>query len=118
MSEHPPVYNSVPTSETNNEAAPPSYFNIMGQLREAKNNSTGPVDIVKSTLGVLCGSAIFGCCLLVYSALPVAQFAVGITKQDECTIQPWIPLWLVVSGAVGVAYAFLKCLHGLIDYIK
>ncbi len=117
MSEHPPVYNAVPTSEGNADA-PPSYFNIVSQLREAKNNSSGPADTVKSTLSVLCGSAIFGVCMLIYSALPVAQFAVGLSKQDQCMIQPWIPMWLIVSGAVGVVYAFLKCLHMLIDFVS
>jgi len=117
MSEHPPVYNAVPTSEGNADQ-PPSYFNIMSQLRDAKNNSTGPADTIKSTLGVLCGSSIFGFCLLLSSVIPVSQLVIGLIKQDKCTIQPWIPMWLIVAGVVGIVYTFLRSIYTVIDYIS
>lgn len=117
MSEHPPVYNSVPQTEEK-EDAPPSYFNIMSQLRHAKENSTGPADTITSSVSIICGSVLFTVCLLIYSALPLTQLIIGVTNQDKCTIEPRIPLWLIVYGSVGLGYAVINAVSKLLDFIK
>lgn len=115
---NPPVYNAVPQDEGNPTEAPPSYFDIIGQLKTVRENSSGPADTAKSALNVICGSVFFTCCMLIYSILPVAQIIIGASNQDSCTIQPKIPLWLIVSGASGVVYTFIKTLTSIVDFVK
>lgn len=75
MEESTPVYNAVPTTEPINgkfltaelyyffvlkcllflKDAPPKY-NLVSQLRQAKANSTGPVDAISSSFQLICGS--------------------------------------------------------------
>ena len=50
----PPVYNAVSTSE-NNDTKPPSYFNVVSQIRAAKADSKNPADLAKKTVTILCG---------------------------------------------------------------
>lgn len=35
---------------------PPSYFNVIEQIRAAKQDSSSPVDLTKRTLNIICGS--------------------------------------------------------------
>ena len=115
---NPPVYNAVPQDEGAPAESPPSYFDVIGQLRTVRENSSGPVDTAQSAISVLCGSAFFTCCMLIYSVLPVAQLVIGGSNQDSCTIQPKIPLWLIVNGGCGIALAVLKTVTSIADFIK
>ena len=35
---------------------PPSYFNVLEQIRVARQDSSSPVDLTKRTLNIICGS--------------------------------------------------------------
>lgn len=52
----PPVYNPVSTSDNDTEDKPPSYFNVISQLKAAKAESKSPVDLGQKTLAILFGS--------------------------------------------------------------
>ncbi len=51
----PPAYDPVATSE-NPDDNPPSYFNVMGQLKVARQQSNSPADLVIKTAAIVCGS--------------------------------------------------------------
>jgi hypothetical protein len=36
---------------------PPSYFNVVGQIRAAKSESNNPFEFFSRSLGILCGSS-------------------------------------------------------------
>ena len=52
------------------------------------------------------------------SIFPIVQLVIGVPKQDECTIQPMLPQWLIVSGACGLAYSVVNGFIRLIDFLK
>ncbi|KAL6464146.1 hypothetical protein MHYP_G00285370 [Metynnis hypsauchen] len=47
---------------------------------------------------------------LIAIALPIAQLAIGGLYLHECPVQPYIPIYLLVSGAFSVVLAVLSCL--------
>ena len=53
-----PVYSAVSTRDTE-EDSPPSYFNVIGQIRAAKEQSKNPVSFASNVSKVLCGSCKF-----------------------------------------------------------
>ncbi|XP_069375308.1 transmembrane protein 272 [Paralichthys olivaceus] len=53
---------------------------------------------------VLGCSKFFGC------IIPVAQIAIGSVYLDDCPVQPYIPIYLIVSGVFGLMLALLSCL--------
>ena len=42
--------------------------------------------------------------LSILSALPLTALIIGSVEFNQCPIQPLIPVWLVVGGAVGIAF--------------
>ena len=54
----PPVYSAVSTRESK-EDSPPSYFDVIGQIRAAKEQSKNPVSFASNVSKVLCGSCKF-----------------------------------------------------------
>ncbi|KAM6970387.1 transmembrane protein 272-like [Aplochiton taeniatus] len=47
---------------------------------------------------------------LIVAALPVAQVAIGGMNLKSCPQQPYIPIYLVVSGVFSLVLALLSCL--------
>ncbi|KAL7835228.1 hypothetical protein SRHO_G00294750, partial [Serrasalmus rhombeus] len=47
---------------------------------------------------------------LIAIALPIAQLVIGGLYLHECPVQPYIPIYLLVSGAFSVVLAVLSCL--------
>ena len=40
---------------------------------------------------------------LLFSSLSIAALSIGLLRKNDCPLQPKIPLWLIVYGAVGIA---------------
>ncbi len=55
--------------------------------------------------------------MLLSSVISVSQLVIGLNNQDKCTIQPWIPMWLIVAGVVGIVCTFLWIIYIVIAYI-
>ena len=51
----PPVYDQVSTSETSYQQ-PPSYFNVISQLRAAKHDAKNASDFTRRFITIVCGS--------------------------------------------------------------
>lgn len=41
--------------------------------------------------------------ILIATFIPIAALVVGQIYKSDCPIQPWIPQWMTVFGAVGIA---------------
>jgi len=52
------------------------------------------------------------------SIFPIIQLVIGVPRQEECTIQPMLPKWLIVSGSCGLAYAVINGFARLLDFLK
>ncbi|KAI4887412.1 hypothetical protein NFI96_018882, partial [Prochilodus magdalenae] len=47
---------------------------------------------------------------LIVIALPIAQLVIGGKYLHQCPVQPYIPIYLLVSGGFSLALTFLSCL--------
>ncbi|GFS47476.1 uncharacterized protein NPIL_656881 [Nephila pilipes] len=71
----------------NPEAPPPSYQSLFGQMREARENSSGCMDCVKQILNLLLGArAIY---------------------FGDCPVEKHIPVYLIVGGTFGIVRSVL-----------
>ena len=59
----PPVYSKVSTEDPGPVAStettddkPPSYFNVVSQIKAAKESAKNPVDLTQKTVAILCQS--------------------------------------------------------------
>ncbi|KAM8897723.1 transmembrane protein 272-like isoform 1-T2 [Spinachia spinachia] len=50
------------------------------------------------------------CSKLAICVLPVAQIAIGAVYLEDCPLQHYIPIYLIVVGVFGLALAVLSCL--------
>lgn len=41
--------------------------------------------------------------IMIYSSVSIANLSLGVGNKELCPLQPKIPTWLIVHGAVGVA---------------
>ena len=56
---------------------------------------------------VLCCSIVF---LGLFSAVPIAQICMGVMHKDQCPMEPWIPTFMTVGGAVSLVSIVLAIL--------
>lgn len=104
-------FSNMDSKEANLESAPaysgdqpPSYESIFGKIKHAKETSDGNVGFAKAAAGILCASV--GCTILlgVTMAIPIASIIIGAMYLDDCPLERYIPIYLVVSGSVGLFY--------------
>uniref|UniRef100_A0A183U1L4 EamA domain-containing protein n=1 Tax=Toxocara canis TaxID=6265 RepID=A0A183U1L4_TOXCA len=36
----------------------------------------------------------------IFNALPISMIVIGVQKLDECPAQPYIPIWMIITGAI------------------
>ncbi|KHN79669.1 hypothetical protein Tcan_11788 [Toxocara canis] len=39
----------------------------------------------------------------IFNALPISMIVIGVQKLDECPAQPYIPIWMIITGAIFIA---------------
>lgn len=93
---------------------PPTYESIFGEIRQAREESSGTVDFLKK-VAILFVSTI-GCtiCLAIFLAIPIACIVIGVKYEDDCPVEKYIPIYLIVLGAFGV----LRNIVGLYTQVK
>jgi hypothetical protein len=92
--EPPPSYGSSPNE------APPSYQSIMDKIREAKTNSETPAHFVGKSTNIVRESAGFSLCMGLSYVVPISMVVMGSVFIDACRVEPMIPIYLIVFGAV------------------
>ncbi|CAK8683703.1 transmembrane protein 272-like [Clavelina lepadiformis] len=106
---------SLPTyTETQNEAPPPTYESIYGEIKAAQRNSSNRGHFLKSVCLILFNTIGFTILIAVLLAVPIAMIVVGALNLHRCPIERFIPIWLIVGGSVG---AFMQ-LMSIIKRIK
>merc|ERR1711962_275464 len=60
------------------------------------------------------GGGTVACCTIVFLALftavPIAQICMGVLHKDQCPMEPWIPIFMIVGGAVSLVTIVLTVL--------
>ncbi|XP_029183011.1 transmembrane protein 272-like isoform X3 [Acropora muricata] len=84
------------------EGPPPSYDSLFGQIKEAKETSDGSFDFCKRVVQLFAGT--IGCtiALSLLMALPIAMVIMGAKYKDDCPVEPFIPIYLIVGGSFGM----------------
>ena len=61
----------------------------------------GPIACVGVFVALLC------------CAIPIAMIVLGVQHKEECPMQPWIPIFMIVSGATSIGIIVLSlCTFG------
>lgn len=115
----PPVYSPMLSYESyDTEYERPSCFNICAQIRTAKALAKSRRDFGKRTISILCGPCATTVCLGVSVILPIGMLIIGILYNGHCTIQPMIPLWLIIMGSGYVFAVLVKYATNIISYVR
>ncbi|XP_076076605.1 transmembrane protein 272-like isoform X2 [Mytilus galloprovincialis] len=99
-------------------APPPSYDSLFGKLKQAKEESDGNVDFVKTCCGILVGSVACTICLGIFLAIPIAMIAVGATYLHDCPAEKMIPIYLIVAGVFTIITNILTIIRGRVNNWK
>ncbi|XP_048751354.2 transmembrane protein 272-like isoform X1 [Ostrea edulis] len=83
---------------------PPSYDSLYGRIKKAKVESDSNVGFARTVATLLFTSVGCTICLILILAVPVANIVIGALYLDKCPIQRYIPIYMIVSGAVGIVY--------------
>lgn len=104
----PPTYEEAMDPS---RAPPPSYESVIGRVREAHKESSGTIDFFKKLIVLLAGT--LGCTIAigVTIVVPVAMFLIGFKYLNDCPVNMFIPVYLLVGGVVGVVKQFFQLLH-------
>lgn len=50
-------------------------------------------------------------CLAIVNIVPIAMIIIGALNLQKCTVEPYIPIWLVVMGSVSLFKSALNCVY-------
>jgi len=75
---------------------------VWEQIREQRAKSGGIFEFMMQTFAILSVTAGCTVLLVLLLLLPIAIFIVGIINLNDCPVNKWIPIYLVVLGAVGI----------------
>ncbi|ELU15883.1 hypothetical protein CAPTEDRAFT_195995 [Capitella teleta] len=96
-----PVYGSTEMQGTGSPAAgysePPPF--IVGRVRGIWKKSATNVDFTKNLCTfIFCGAVGLACTIVFSIGLPIAHIVIGTLYLDDCPVQRFIPIYLVVAG--------------------
>lgn len=92
----PPGYN-----EATSAPEPPS-SSLLGRVREVQREPSGAVGFLSSFLGHLVTTLGWTYMLAVAVVLPIAMLIVGAIYLNDCPVQKYIPIYMLVGGIFGV----------------
>lgn len=101
----PPAYEFSIANNNDNSASdqlPPSYESLYGQIRAARDDSTGTFEFFKKFTVIVVST--IGCTFFVgiLIAIPVSMIVMGSIYINDCPRQQYIPIYLIVGGCAGV----------------
>jgi hypothetical protein len=86
-------------------------FDIEGQREKTygtiNEKNEKKLDIIPGPIAILLGSTYCFITLCILLIFPILQVAFGAAYRDQCTINPNIPIYLIVTGACGMGTIFL-----------
>ncbi|GAB6028499.1 hypothetical protein CHUAL_002652 [Chamberlinius hualienensis] len=104
--ERPPTYEDI---NNPNASPPPSYDSLFGRVRQARQESNGFIEFIKKFIIIILGTVACTIILGLVMALPIANITIGSLFIYDCNAQPYIPVFLIVSGSLGALQILLSC---------
>jgi hypothetical protein len=74
-----------------------------GRLPRPRAASLHRINFLPPFLSLILGSTYFLVALCIILVIPILELAIGIAYKDQCTINTYIPIYLIVTGACGIA---------------
>lgn len=99
---------NVESATTSNEEQPPSYETLYGQIKEARETSSNIVTFVLAVIGIFLTTVAGTIVLGIIMIIPLTCIIIGATYLDDCPLERYIPIYLVVSGSVGLFEILLR----------
>ncbi|XP_022343972.1 transmembrane protein 272-like [Crassostrea virginica] len=84
------------------EEQPPSYDSFYGKIKHARDTSDGKVGFLKDAMKIAGASVAFIVCMSFSLAIPIACIVIGVFYYDDCPLESFIPVYLVVSGSAAI----------------
>lgn len=106
------------TARTGGSQNPPAYDSIFGRLQSVKKDSKGPKDIVAKSCNILCASVLGTIVLAPVLAVPIAMIAVGAIHLDDCPVERFIPIYLLVGGCFGALQIILTLILRVKNHLQ
>ncbi|RLU15603.1 hypothetical protein DMN91_011356 [Ooceraea biroi] len=78
-----------------------TYGSVVFQLKDAHLEATGICDFVFRALTVISKTMTFTICLTCLSTVPILMFIFGVQFIKDCPIEPYIPVYMLIGGALG-----------------
>eukprot|EP00116_Pleurobrachia_bachei_P006106 sb/3466368/ len=91
---------NIPVFEDEN--LPPTYESIFGQIREEWLTAENFTEFLKNAGRILLASLACTLILFFLLILPIAYIVIGYMYLNQCPINKWIPIYLIVAGILGL----------------
>ncbi|XP_064608849.1 transmembrane protein 272-like [Liolophura sinensis] len=91
---------NVPPAYAAEDKAPPSYASLRNKLRESRIESQSTFQFLwKLIVLVLCGTVGYILIVTLMFLLPIAMITMGALYFHQCSVEPYIPIYLIVMGS-------------------
>ncbi|KAL5012214.1 hypothetical protein ScPMuIL_010765 [Solemya velum] len=81
---------------------PPSYDSLYGKVKEARKDSSGLLEFFKKVFTLILSTVGFTICVGLVLAIPISMVVIGAVYKDDCPIERYIPIYLIVAGCFGI----------------
>lgn len=95
---------------------PPIYFDLYQRFKRLtwKFEDKSQETVFFSRVELFSNTIVLIVCIFLTCFISTAQIIVGITNINECRLQPFIPIWLVVSGIINIIFSSLRILYSIV----
>lgn len=114
----PPPYSQIDTNTTSNNGIienqsltgpPPSYFEIFGEIRQVEDPK-GFFTYVGKVFRVIVNTLLVTILLSLFNIVPISMIIIGSLNINNCRIDKYIPIWLIVFGVTLLLRSILQLL--------
>lgn len=106
--------NSVHGSWGDVSSQPPSYDSIFGQFQDTTDGGGNSLEYFKTAVIMFLGTAGCTISLMLLLAIPMSMILIGAKFKDDCPVEPFIPIYLIVGGSFGIIKTIIVIIQGIL----
>ncbi|XP_070552903.1 transmembrane protein 272-like isoform X1 [Ptychodera flava] len=95
----------------------PDAGGMLQRVKSVRQESTGANDLFTSLCAIICESVLVLVIFLVAAGIslsvPITMIVIGAIYKDQCSAEPYIPIFLIVSGSFTIISIFLSMFAGI-----
>ncbi|VDN04777.1 unnamed protein product [Thelazia callipaeda] len=93
----PPTYED----STNPNSMPPTYDSLYGEFQQVED-PRGLAEFLAKTFAVIISTMTAAIILGLLNIIPLAMIIFGSNNLNKCPVEPYIPIWLIVTGLLSL----------------